>query len=47
MPLKLATETALRSALTAGWLSVGNVWMTGGSLQTMKHAVEDTDGKRR
>lgn len=27
MLLKFTPETALRNALTAGWLSVGNIWM--------------------
>ncbi len=47
MLLKLAPETALRNALTAGWLSVGNIWMMGGLLLTMKFAVKDTERKRK
>jgi hypothetical protein len=47
MLLKLAPETALRNALTAGWLSVGNIWMMGGLLLTMKYAVKGMDGKRQ
>ena len=29
-------ETPLRNALTAGWISVGNLWMFGGLLAAMK-----------
>ncbi|MBR1684074.1 MAG: hypothetical protein IJ708_02970 [Clostridia bacterium] len=32
MLLKLFPETALRNALTAGWISIGNFWMCGGLL---------------
>lgn len=38
MLMKLAPETALRNALTAGWLSIGNMWMMGGLLVTMRLA---------
>lgn len=38
MLLKFAPETALRNALTAGWLSIGNVWTMAGLLLTMKLA---------
>ena len=38
MLLKLAPETALRNALTAAWLSIGNMWMMAGLLLTMKLA---------
>jgi hypothetical protein len=47
MLLKLAPETELRNALTAGWLSVGNIWMMGGLLLTMKYAMKGMDGKRQ
>ena len=43
MLLKLAPETALRNALTAGWLSIGNMWMMGGLLLTMKRAMANAD----
>jgi len=33
-------ETPLRNALTAGWISIGNLWMFGGLLATMKKAKE-------
>jgi len=36
MLLKLFPETPLRNALTAGWISVGNLWMFGGLLAAMK-----------
>ena len=32
MLLKLTPETPLRNALTAGWISIGNLWMFGGLL---------------
>ena len=38
MLLKLFPETPLRNALTAGWISVGNLWMFGGLLAVMKKA---------
>ena len=47
MLLKLAPETELRNALTAGWLSVGNIWMMGGLLLTMKYAVKGMGGKQQ
>ena len=37
MLLKLAGNHALASALTAGWISIGNIWMFGGLLLSMKH----------
>ena len=40
MLLKLFPETPLRNALTAGWISIGNLWMFGGLLATMKKAKE-------
>ena len=41
MLLKLAPETALRNALTAGWLSIANIWTMGGLLLTMKYAARE------
>ena len=38
--LKLFPETPLRNALTAGWISIGNLWMFGGLLAMMKKAKE-------
>ena len=38
MLLKLFPETPLRNALTAGWISIGNLWMFGGLPATMKKA---------
>ena len=38
MPLKFLSEMPLRNALTAGWISIGNLWMFGGLLVTMKKA---------
>ena len=38
MLLKLFPETPLRNALTAGWISIGNLWMFGGLLAMMKKA---------
>ena len=43
MLLKFAPETALRNALTAGWLSIANIWMTGGLLLTMKRAAKEPE----
>ena len=40
MLLKFLPETPLRNALTAGWISIGNLWMFGGLLATMKKAKE-------
>jgi hypothetical protein len=40
MLLKFFPETPLRNALTAGWISIGNLWMFGGLLATMKKAKE-------
>ena len=40
MLLKALPETPLRNALTAGWISIGNLWMPGGRLTTMKRAKE-------
>lgn len=36
MLLKLAGNHALFNALTAGWISIGNIWMFGGLLLMMK-----------
>lgn len=36
MILKFLPETALRNAITAAWISIGNLWMFGGLLATMK-----------
>jgi len=41
MLLKFAPDTALRNALTAGWLSIGNIWTMGGLLLTMKYAMKE------
>ncbi|QUA51924.1 DUF6796 family protein [Aristaeella lactis] len=41
MLLKFAPDSALRNALTAGWISVGNIWMMGGLLLTMKYARKE------
>ena len=38
MLLKFAGNHALTNALTAGWISIGNIWMFGGLLLTMKKA---------
>lgn len=38
MLLKLLPETALRNALTAGWISLGNIWMLLGLLIAGKKA---------
>jgi hypothetical protein len=43
MLLKFAPETALRNALTAGWISIGNIWMMGGLLITMKYALGESE----
>lgn len=43
MLLKFLPETALRNALTAGWISLGNIWMMGGLLLTMKRAVKEPE----
>ena len=40
MILKFTPETALRNALTAGWLSIANIWTMGGLLIMMKRAEE-------
>jgi hypothetical protein len=40
MLLKLAGNHALFNALTAGWISIGNIWMFGGLLFMMKKAKE-------
>ena len=42
MLLKLFPETPLHNALTAGWVSIGNLWMFGGLLAMMKKAKERT-----
>ncbi len=41
MLLKFAPESALRNALTAGWLSIANIWTMGGLLLMMKHAMKE------
>lgn len=38
MLLKFTPETALRNAITAAWISIGNLWMFGGLLIMMKKA---------
>ena len=38
MLLKFLPETSLRNALTAGWISIGNLWMFGGLLALSKRA---------
>lgn len=38
MLLKFFPETPLRNALTAAWISIGNIWMFGGLLVMMKKA---------
>ena len=38
MLLKYFPETPLRNALTAGWISIGNLWMFGGLLVRLKKA---------
>ena len=40
MLLKLFPVIPLRNALTAGWISIGNLWMFGGLLAMMKKAKE-------
>lgn len=40
MLLKFTPETALRNALTAGWISFGNLWMFGGLL-AMSRKIAD------
>lgn len=42
MLLKFAPDSALRNALTAGWLSIANIWMMGGLLLTMKYARRES-----
>ena len=42
MLLKFAPDTALRNALTAGWLSIANIWTTGGLLLAMKYARKES-----
>jgi len=42
MLLKFAPDTALRNALTAGWLSIGNIWTMGGLLLMMKYAIKES-----
>ncbi len=42
MLLKFAPDTALRNALTAGWLSIANIWTMGGLLLTMKYARRES-----
>ena len=37
---KFLPETPLRNALTAGWISIGNLWMFGGLLAMIKKAKE-------
>ncbi|MBQ8162722.1 MAG: hypothetical protein IJ083_18505 [Clostridia bacterium] len=41
MLLKLLPETAIRNALTAGWLSNGSIWMFAGLLIMSKKAQEE------
>ena len=40
MLLKFTPETALRNAITAGWISIGNLWMFIGLLIMMKKAKQ-------
>ena len=35
MMLKLFPETPMHNAVTAGWISIGNLWMFGGLLAMM------------
>ena len=41
MLLKFAGNNALASALTAAWISIGNLWMFGGLLAMMKKAQQN------
>ena len=41
MLLKFAGTNALASALTAAWISIGNLWMFGGLLAMMKKAQQN------
>ena len=43
MLLKFLPETALRNALTAAWLSIGNIWMMSGLLLMMRKAKESKE----
>ena len=40
MLLKFVGNQTLFNALTAGWISIGNIWMLGGLLLMMKKAKE-------
>lgn len=42
MLLKFAPETALRNAVTAGWLSFATIWTMCGLLATMKSAMKES-----
>ncbi|MBQ7433293.1 MAG: hypothetical protein IJV50_07550 [Lachnospiraceae bacterium] len=46
MLLKFLPETALRNAITAGWISIGNLWMFLGLLIMMKKAREREEIKK-
>ena len=41
MLFKVFGESELVNALTAGWISIGNIWMFGGLLFTMKYAKKE------
>ncbi|MCR5596144.1 MAG: hypothetical protein K6G12_09865 [Lachnospiraceae bacterium] len=43
MLLKFAGNHAIANALTAGWISIGNIWMFGGLLVMMRKAFGLTD----
>lgn len=43
MLLKFLPESPLRNALTAAWISIGNLWMFIGLLVMMKKAIGDKD----
>lgn len=42
MLLKFLPETPLRNAITAGWISIGNLWMFGGLLSLSKRAEKQS-----
>lgn len=44
MLLKFLPETALRNAITAAWLSIGNIWMMAGLLVMMGKAKTNCNG---
>jgi len=45
--LKFAGNHAVVNALTAAWISIGNIWMFGGLLLTMRLAQREKREKNR